>query len=209
VTHVEDSGEALDSPNSGPGMTGDATGQYVQLPIYREELARALDFGPSDIEANRAGRLSDSQTSSQYRVMERAVVLAAVCAVLTGLSVIVAFIVGVATGLGVAVLLLGGAFAAFVGLFVRYNVPLWRDVDARVVSSVEGTVRAGEKETDIRSGPFITLPIWSYYWTVGDTERFWVSGKAYAALTPARHRVYFLPRSRKVVAAEPVSVAAG
>ena len=82
---------------------------------------------------------------------------------------------------------------------------MWRDVNAGVVSTVEGFVKGGERETDIRTGPLTSVPIWSYYWTVDGSERFWVTGKAYATLTPARHRLYFLPTARRIVAAEPTS----
>jgi hypothetical protein len=105
-------------------MTSDDAAEYIQLPIYRDQLARAMYFTPSDIEANRSGRLSDSQRSNQYRLIGRASVLAALFSVLTGLSVWGMFAIGITTGLGVALLLLGGAFAAFVGIFIRYNIPL-------------------------------------------------------------------------------------
>lgn len=153
-----------------------------------------------------AGRLSDSQRSSLYRLIGRSAALATLFMILTGLSVVVAFVISITTGLGLLVLLLAGAFAAFVVLFLRYNVPLWRDVNAGAVSSAQGMVRPTERETDLRTGIY-KVPIWAYYWTVGNTERFWVTGKAYAALTPAPHRVYYLPRSRRVVAAEPISAA--
>lgn len=185
-------------------MTGDDAASYVGLPIYREQLARAVGFNDADVQANRSGRLGDSQRSNQYAVIGRSVALAAVFSVLTGLCLWGAFSVGITKGLGVPVLLLAVAFAAFVAIFVRFNVPLWRDVNEGVVASAEGMVRSSEKETDIKTGPFTSVPIWGHYWTVDGGDRFWVTGQAYAALTPARHRVYFLPRSRKVVAAEPI-----
>jgi len=183
--------------------SADDAAAYVQLPIYTDQLAAALNFSPSDLEANRAGRLSDSQRSNQYRSIRRAVTLATVFALLTVPCVAASIAIGITSGLGLLTLLLGAAFALFVAVFVRYTTPLWRDVDAGLVSSIEGMVSQSEKETDIRTGPFTTVPIWAYYWTVDAADRFWVSGKAYAALTPARHRVYFLPQSRRIMAAEP------
>ena len=188
------------------GMTSDDAAQYVLLPIYREQLGQAMDFSPSDVEANRAGRLSASQRLSLYKLIARSAALATVFVVLTGLSVVSAFLIGVTTGLGLLVLLLAFAFAAFIAIFARYNIPLWRDVNAGTVSSSEGMVRPIERETDLRTGVY-KVPIWAYYWMVGNTERFWVTGKAFAALTPAPHRVYYLPQSRRVVAAEAISVA--
>ncbi len=38
--------------------------EYVDLPIYHDELASALGFTPSDLEANRAGRLTASQRAA-------------------------------------------------------------------------------------------------------------------------------------------------
>jgi hypothetical protein len=93
-------------------------------------------------------------------------------------------------------------FAA--GAIAVSGFKLWRDLDAGVVLSVEGFVKPSEKETDIRTGYGRSVPVWTYYWVVDD-QRFAVTGKAYGALTPAPHRLYYLPVTRKVLAAEPVS----
>ena len=181
----------------------DADVEYVKLPIYLEELSQALDFSTSDLEDNRAGRLSAAQLSTQLRVLARSATLAAVFLLLAGACVAGALAVGVTTGLGILILVLALPCLAFVGLWARYAIPRWRDVNAGLVSTVEGFIQGGERETTVRvsSG---TMPIWSYYWTVDGGQRFWVRGKAYAVLMPARHRLYFLPSSRRVVAAEPV-----
>jgi hypothetical protein len=179
--------------------------EYVDLPIYRDQLASALKFTPSELAVNRAGRLSDSQRATLHRLIARYVGLSIVFIVLTAAAVVWALAIGVGSGLGVRLLLVAAAFLAFVGVFTWYMVPLWRDVAAGVVSSIEGMVRTTERETDIGTGHGRSFPIWSHYWVVDDSQRFPVAGMVYAALTPARHRVYFLPLTRRIVAAEPVS----
>ena len=178
--------------------------EYVELPIYRDQLASALKFTPSELAVNRAGGLSDSQRATLDRVIARYVALSIVFILLTGASVFWAFTIGVGTGLGVRLLLAAAAFLVIVGVFTWYTVPLWRDVAAGAVLSIEGMVRTAERETDIGTGNGRRYPIWSHYWVVDESQRFPVAGMVYAALTPARHRVYFLPLTRRIVAAEPV-----
>src|SRR6266849_7457319 len=104
--------------------------EYVERPIYRDQLALALKFTPSDLELNRAGRLSDSQRATLDRVIARYVALSIVFILLTGAGVLWAFTIGVGTGLGVRLLLAAAAFLVIVGVFTWYTVPLWRDVAA-------------------------------------------------------------------------------
>jgi hypothetical protein len=178
--------------------------EYVELPIYRDQLASALKFTPSDLDLNRAGRLSDSQRAILHRLIARYVALSIAFILLIGAMVVWAFTIGVWTGLGVRLLLAAAAFLVIVGVFTWYAVPLWRDVAAGAVLSIEGMVRTVERETDIGTGRGRSYPTWSHYWVVDESQRFPVAGMVYAALTPARHRVYFLPLTRRIVAAEPV-----
>src|ERR1700736_458659 len=180
--------------------------EYVELPIYRDQLASALKFTPSDLDLNRAGRLSDSQRAILHRLIARYVALSIVFILLIGASVVWAFTIGVGTGLGVRLLLAAAAFLVIVGVFTYSAVPLWRDVAAGAVLRIEGMVRTSERETDIGTGHGRSYPIWSHYWIVDESRRFPVAGGVYAALTPARHRVYFLPLPRGIVAAEPVAL---
>lgn len=177
---------------------------YVDLPIYRDGLAAALKFTPSDLAANRAGRLGASQRSNQLHAIARASVISSVLALVAAGCVAAAIAVGIMTLIGFGALVIAATCAAWIGINVWYLVPVWRDVDAGTVSTLDGFVKASEHETDIKTRPGTSLPVWSYYWTVDDGQRFWVTGKAYAALVPARHRLYFLPSSRRIVAADPV-----
>ena len=114
--------------------------EYVELPIYRDQLASALKFTPSDLDLNRASRLSDSQRAVFHRLIARYVALSIVFILLTGAGVFWAFTIGVWTWLGVRLLLAAAAFLLIVGVFAWYAVPLWRDVAAGAVLSIEGMV---------------------------------------------------------------------
>ena len=79
-----------------------------------------------------------------------------------------------------------------------FGTQFWLDVRDGAVSRIEGYVKQTDGETRT---PWTS--VWTFYWTV-DGQRFAV-GKAWAVLVPARHRLYYLPRSRRVVAAEPIA----
>lgn len=111
---------------------------------------------------------------------------------------------GVTTAAGLIPLVLAVLFLAWIGIVGWYMPPVWRDTQAGAVSSVEGLVTPAEKELTVRAG-YMSVPIWSHYWVVDNAQRFWVEPKVYPLLTPARHRLYFLPSSRRLVAAEPIS----
>jgi hypothetical protein len=183
--------------------------EYVDLPIYRDGLESALKFTPADLQLNRTGRLSDSQRATLHRLITRYVALSILFTLLAAATATWAFAIGVATGLGLRVLLVAGALLVFVAVFAWYAIPLWRDTHAGAVSSIEGMVRPAERDTDLRTGYGRIIPIWSYYWIVDDQQRFSVMGNAYAALTPARHHIYYLPLTRRIIAAEPVSSQTG
>jgi hypothetical protein len=182
----------------------DSSVEYIGLPIYREELARALKFAPSDLDENHAGRLGPSERSTLLRAIARSISVAAVCFLLGAGLIAGAIAVGLTTSFGISLLVIAGCSLAFVALGAWFVIPTWRDIDAGVVSSVEGFVQPTERKTTIAMRYGMSFPIWSYYWTVDGGKPFAVAGSAYAALMPARHRIYFLPLSRRVVAAEPV-----
>ncbi len=179
--------------------------EYVDLPIYHEELAGALGFNEADLEANRAGRLSASQRASWFRQhVYRAVGSAAVCLLLAAGCVALAFAIGIGYQLAWAVLILAALILFLGGYMAVVAFNLSQDLTAGVVSSVEGLVQPSVQVINMRTVSYVpAMPLWTFYWVVGD-QRFWVSGKAYGVLTPARHRLYFLPLTRRVVAAEPI-----
>jgi hypothetical protein len=178
--------------------------EYVDLPVYHEELARALGFTSADLVENRAGRLTGYQRAFQFRLISRAIAISLVCLLLAAGSVVLAFAIGISFGLGGRILLLAAIFAFVVGLMAWTSFPLWRDLNSGLVSSIEGFVQPAEKETHISTSYGPGMGILSFYWIVDD-QRFAAPGKAYGVLTPARHRLYFMPLTRRVVAAEPLS----
>ena len=172
---------------------------YLRLPIYSEGLSSALGFDQADLDANRAGRLGPGQRRAQVRQLRvtttgtiGVLVLACVFAFITGAS-------GLGTRTGLNALLATGALLVAAGYFGWYGIRLFQDVRSGQVLSAEGVVRPGEREIKIGR-----TPVWTYYWNIDGGQRFAVIGKAYAALTPGRHRVYYLPSSRRVIAAEPI-----
>ena len=179
--------------------------EYVDLPIYHEKLSHALNFTAADLQENRAGRLSGSQRSAQLRVVARSAAKSVVLLLLAGGCVAAWVAIGVTTVLGLIPLVLAALFLAWIGIFAWYIPPIWRDANASVVFSVEGFVKPAERERDVSVGSGQSIPMWTYYWVVDDRERFWIPGKVYPVLVPARHRLYFLPASRRIVAAEPIS----
>ena len=182
------------------------TAEYVDLPIYHQELAGALGFNATDLEANRAGRLSESERAYWFRqYIYRAIGGASVCLLLAAGCVALAFAIGISYQLAWAVLVVGAACLFLGGYIAVFALNMSQDLNAGVVSSVEGVVQPGFDVTKVKSAAWLpAMPIWTFYWAVAG-QRFWVSGKAYGVLTPARHRLYFLPRTRRVVAAEPIS----
>jgi len=173
--------------------------EYVDLPIYHEELASALGFTASDLDANRGGRLSADQRSALLRFEARRMVGIALSLLIAGGFLAAAFAIGITTGLSVRFLVLA-ALAAFVAALLGFSsLKLWPDISAGKVSSMEGFVNPGMETKHVGRN---TAP--DFYWDLGD-QRFHVPGKAYGVLTPAPHRLYFLPLTRRIVAAEPIS----
>lgn len=159
--------------------------EYVDLPIYHEELAGALGFTAADLEANRAGRLSASERASWFRQhVSRAAGSAAVCLLLAAGCVALAFAIGIGYQLAWAVFILAALILFLGGYMAVVAFNLSQDLTAGVVSSVEGLVQPSVAVTNMRTVSYLpAMPLWTFYWVVGD-QRFWVSGKAYGVLTP-------------------------
>lgn len=178
---------------------------YADLPIYQDELAQALGFDATELEMNRAGRLGPAEARLQMRRMVKPIGGTLVFLAATAGFGSLLRTVGVASVSG-AELLVGMALSlVLVGLGIRFAALLLLDLRAGVVESVEGDVKTAESAT--RVGPIGIFPgtrIWSYSWYLDGGGRFVVPGRAFAVLTPGRHRLFYLPRSRRLVAAEPV-----
>ena len=178
---------------------------YADLPIYQDELAKALGFDAGELEMNRAGRLGPAETRLQMRRVVKAIGAAIVFVTAAAGFGVLLRAVGVVSVSGVELLVAIALSLVVVGLGIRFATLLSLDARAGVVESAEGVVKTAESAT--RIGPIGIFPgtrIWSYFWYLDSGQRFAVPGDAYAVLTPGRHRLYYLPRSRRLVAAEPV-----
>lgn len=185
------------------GDVPDQEVEYVDFPIYHQELQSALRFTPSDLAANRSGKLSQAQRALLVKDDAKRIGCVVISLAVAGGCTSIAFAIGITTGLSLRILLVA-AIAVFVaGVLGFTSFRLWDDVRRGAVSTLEGFVTPGEQENS-GSGPSVV----QFYWTV-DRERFYVPGKAYGVLTPARHRLYFLPLTRRIVAAEPISEKSG
>lgn len=172
---------------------------FTAFPIYRAELASALGFDDADLATNRAGQLGALERRTQNRQLLitasgtfGVLVFGVLC---LGLAAVFAFVGGVLLN---GVLAFLASLVGF-GYFGRFGLRLWLDLRDGAVLSTEGFVKPTSSETRI-----LGRSAWTYYWTVDDVERFAVR-KAWGVLMPARHRIYYLPRSRTVVAAEPIA----
>ena len=179
--------------------------RYADLPIYQDDLAQGLGFDAAELEMNRAGRLGPAEARLQMRRRVKAIGGSIVfVAAAVGFGFLLRA-VGVASVSGVELLVAMALSLVLLGFGTRFATLLSLDLRAGAVESVEGVVKTAESAT--RVGPISVFPgtrIWSYFWCLDNGQRFAVPGGAYAVLTPGWHRLYYLPRSRRLVAAEPV-----
>ncbi|HEV2032795.1 MAG TPA: hypothetical protein VGU71_01135 [Candidatus Dormibacteraeota bacterium] len=189
--------------------------EYVDLPIYRDGLASALGFTPSDLDSNRAGRISASQRASLLRNLAVRVGTTLVCLLGAVGSAGVAWSIGASSDHGpkyqaaiVQSLVIAAVLVFAAGVSAWSCRKQWKDVMEGLVSSVEDVVEPTGQPIQVRRAWALERSVfWRYFWMVGD-QRFAVSPKAYIAVTKARHRLYFLPRTRRLLAAEPISTVA-
>jgi len=177
----------------------DAQVDYVDFAVYHHELELALRFTPADLEANRQGRLSMPQRVLLVKDDAKRIAAAIVSIVVGVGCVLLALAIGITTELSARILLLVPAAVAVAGLLSWISFRFWEDIRRGEVCSVEGFVTPTDKliQTGTAFGPVL-----DFFWVVGQ-QRFRVPGNAYPVLTPARHRIYFLPLTRKIVAVEP------
>ena len=156
-----------------------------------ENLGPLLHFDDADLDANRAGSLSESQRKRLWRLE---VLKVAGAAILLGAGALfnVALIAGWMTahgrgaGAGLGLMLIGIALAAI-------SAPPWLDLARGKVMMAEGDLRATEQVT--RSSTI-------HYFTV-DGMSFNVSKAAHDELRAGRRRVYYLRRSKTLLSVEP------
>lgn len=154
-------------------------------------LGEALDFDADDLACNRAGRLSARQ-ADRLRGHARFGTVAGGLFALIGLIFSAVFALGGAPPLIVLLCLL--ALGAAGAVLVQYGRLRRLDSDAGRVEVAEGELRRFQYRKDDRRRYRVFLGEQSYS----------VSRAAYLAIANGPSRVYYAPRSREVLAIEPL-----
>jgi hypothetical protein len=190
------------------------------------DLAKALNFSPASLEANRKGKLAGDQFTAligkfatpAFMTTLFAVAPFAIWGALTADKQQVSFSAGLQIFLGqimhigeladdqgkLAVVLRMGSLLVSLGLAVlfasRVSIGLYFDLLERSVVVKEGRITAREDQTIRPNG---RDPIENYYFDL-KTDRFPVNLAAYRAIENGSvYLLYVLPRSRQLVAIEP------
>lgn len=203
-----------------------ASEQWRSKEQILRDLAKAFNFSANSLEANRQGKLAGDQIRSAFLEVVRPLIFAAGC-VLAPLSVWT--VIGMLNGRGsssesfayvltsimspadpwrelgafktivAAIATIGGVVGG--ALFAsRFSMALYFDLLDHTVMIREGRVESSEHEVLRKSGKD---PLERYYFHY-KSEKFPVSRKAFLALDcGAAYYIYFLPRSRRLVAVEP------
>lgn len=171
-----------------PLASGRATAQRAAGP---ENLGPLLHFDDADLDANRAGVLSESQRKRLWRFEMLKVAGAAICLV-GGALFNVALIAGWMTargrgaGAGLGLMLIGIVLAAI-------SAATWLDLAQGKVITAEGDLGVGEQVTRLST---------IHYFTVNGMN-FNVSKAAHDELREGRRRVYYLRRTMTLLSIEP------
>lgn len=190
------------------------------------ELAKALNFSPASLEANRKGKLAGDQFTALLGKCATPAIMTVLFAaapfviwgVLTGEKQQVSFSAGLQIFLGqimnlgeladdqgkLAVVMRMGSLVVSLGLAFlfasRVSIGLYFDLLGRAVETKEGRITAREDQTLRPNG---RDPIEKYYFDL-KTDRFPVNLAAYRAIENGSvYLLYVLPRSRQLVAIEP------
>ncbi len=203
-----------------------ATEQWRSKEQILRDLAKAFHFSARSLEANRRGKLSMDQMRSTFLELIRPLVFAAgfvlaplfiwtMLAMFNGRggsaaafqyvissmaspadlwTDLGAFRTTIAALITLAGIVTGAIFAS------RFSVGLYFDLIDRVVLIREGRIESSEHEVLRKNGKD---PLENYFFHF-KSEKFPVSRKAFLALDcGAAYYLYFLPRSRRLVAVEP------
>jgi hypothetical protein len=172
---------------------------------YRHsQLIAAHGFRPDALDANRAGVLTPEQASGIGWRSGVQVTLG----LAAGVILVVVGCVGIehwlatqnANGLVAALGIVGGALVAW--LTLRFQRRMSADLAERKVAVVEGMIRKTTRTSTDSDGSTST----TYHYRIGRLS-FRVRRAGYRLLNARlRYRVYYLPRTRKVVNLEPVGV---
>lgn len=166
-----------------------------------QDLSTVFRFDATDLESNRAGRLSAAQRRRLWQVE-----LWRLAGTLLSLAAGVAFSLTIGVGwmhtttwrgavAGLALVLVG----VLLGV---WSYEAWLDLASGRVLTVEGDLRTTEKVSSGRYGPYF-----HYLLDVGG-KTFEVSKREWERVGEARMRVYYLPRTNKLLSLEPSGGAA-
>jgi len=156
-----------------------------------EDLGHHLHFDDADLDSNRAGMISASQSSRLWR-RDMLQLVAGSAFLIGGIAFNVGLLAGWFTargkgaGLGVALMLVGG-------LIGFASTLLWLDLATGQVSTVQGQLQM--VETAGRSGMVHSFEVGGLSFTV--------SVQVYDQIPATPMRVYYLRRSRTLLALEP------
>jgi hypothetical protein len=160
-----------------------------------ENLGAVFSFDQADLEANRAGRVSDAQRRRLWR-LELARLIGFVASTAAGLLLSAALITGADrryrdVGLAAVLILLGVALAV-------WSWEAWLDILSGSVESVEGDLRTTQDVTVGRYGS-------TTYCFAVNGRKFPVPKPAWDQVREGRRRVYCLPRTRAILSVEPAA----
>lgn len=166
-----------------------------------QDLSSVFGFNQTDLEANRGGHLSVGQRRRLWRVE-----LWRLAGTLISLAAGVGFSLAVAVGWMHTTTLRGavpGLALVLVGILLGvWSYEAWLDLASGRVLTVEGDMRSTEEISSGRYGTYF-----HYLLDVGG-KTFEVSRGAWERVGQARMRVYFLPRTNKLLSLEPSGGAA-
>lgn len=161
-------------------------------------LEETLMFSPADLDANRGGRLTDEQRD---RLQRSEITLNLVMTAASILLYVVLFYI-ITFSLAISLLILAVLLVVMGLPLIRRSLKLLDDMRAARVEQVSGTVEHKTRIAPWRR--YSRLYFIDVTTDDGATERFTVRREVYQSFDAgARYRVYYLPDSRQMVAAEP------
>jgi hypothetical protein len=176
-----------------------SSGQVRQA--LTEVLAQANGFTLDDLKANQNGEVTDAQRWAGLKKLIPGVILMGFAFVF-GLLFIYPFLMNsdLSSNL-VPLLFVGGFLAIFVAIGFTMVLNAILDFNTSESEAVEGV---GRKITRRKSSGRSSRTV--YYYVIGDHE-FEVPQKAFPALVEGiNYRAYFMPRSKRLMTLEPLSV---
>lgn len=176
-----------------------SSGQVRQA--LTEILAQANGFTLDDLEANQNGEVTDAQRWAGLKKLIPGVIFMGV-AVIFGLLFLYPLLSGfdLSSNL-VPLLVVGGLLAIFVAIGFTMVLNAILDFNTHELEVAEGE---GRKISRRKSSGKSSRTV--YYYVIGDHE-FEVPQKAFSALVEGfNYRAYFMPRSKRLVTLEPVSI---